>query len=68
LAETVQGLEKLRQAGKIRHFGVSNFDRKDMEELWTLREGPATATNQVLYNLARRGVELDLLPWLRDQH
>ncbi|MFC0698633.1 aldo/keto reductase [Paraburkholderia humisilvae] len=64
LEETVAGFEALRQAGKIRHWGVSNFDVDDMEELAAVPHGDACATNQVLYNVARRGPEFDLLPWL----
>jgi diketogulonate reductase-like aldo/keto reductase len=63
LAETVEGFETLRRAGKIRRWGVSNFDRADMEELLGLPGGDACVTNQVLYNLARRGPEFDLMPW-----
>jgi diketogulonate reductase-like aldo/keto reductase len=63
LAETVEGFEALRRTGKIRHWGVSNFDRADMEELFAIRAGEACATNQVLYNVSRRGPEFDLLPW-----
>jgi diketogulonate reductase-like aldo/keto reductase len=65
LEETLAGFEALIAAGKIRHWGVSNFDVDDMEELVDLRGGDAVATNQVLYNLSRRGVEHDLLPWAR---
>ena len=64
LEEMVEGFEALRQAGKIRHWGVSNFDTDDMEELMTVPGGDACATNQILYNVARRGPEYDLLPWL----
>jgi diketogulonate reductase-like aldo/keto reductase len=67
LSETLEALQGLKQAGKIREFGVSNFDVDDMEEAFALKEGGAIATNQVLYNLSRRGVEWDLLPWCR-QH
>jgi diketogulonate reductase-like aldo/keto reductase len=67
LAETVAAMETLVQAGKIRHWGVSNFDTDDMEELWALGGGKAAAANQVLYNLARRGIEWDLLPWCRER-
>ena len=67
LAETLEAFEQLLRAGKIRHYGVSNLDLADMEEVWTLEGGQAIATNQLLYNLTRRGIELDLLPWLR-QH
>jgi diketogulonate reductase-like aldo/keto reductase len=62
LAETVEAFERLREAGKIRHWGVSNLDVDDMEEL-VAAGGGACAANQVLYNLTRRGVEFDLLPW-----
>lgn len=63
LAETVAGMEALRAKGMIRHWGVSNFDVEDMEELWAAG-GEACATNQILYNLSRRGPEFDLLPWM----
>jgi diketogulonate reductase-like aldo/keto reductase len=66
LAETVEAFVRLQQAGKIRHYGVSNLDLADMRELWSVQRGTAVATNQVLYNLARRGIEWDLLPWLRE--
>lgn len=64
-AETLAGFQELTSAGKIRHFGVSNFDVGDLEEWWQTPGGNATASNQVLYNLARRGVERDLMPWCR---
>jgi len=63
--ETLAGFAALLQAGKIRSHGVSNFDTGDMERWWKLKGGNAAATDQVLYNLARRGVEWDLLPWCR---
>ena len=62
LEETLGAFEALVAAGKIRHWGVSNFDPGDMAELLELAGGPAIATNQVLYNIARRGIEWDLLP------
>jgi diketogulonate reductase-like aldo/keto reductase len=65
LAETVEAFEALRQAGKIRHWGVSNLDLADVQELWSLPDGRAAQTDQLLYNLARRGIEWDLLPRLR---
>ena len=65
LAETVEAFEALQQAGKIRHWGVSNVDLELMEELQGVPGGPAVQTDQVLYNLSRRGIEWDLLPWLR---
>ncbi len=66
LEETVEGFDQLLRAGKIRHWGVSNFDLDDIEELVSLPGGRSVATNQVLYNLARRGIEWNLLPWCRD--
>lgn len=65
LAETVEAFEALKKAGKIRHWGVSNFDAEDMEDLAGLPDGGNVQTNQVLYNLVRRGVEFDLAPWSR---
>jgi diketogulonate reductase-like aldo/keto reductase len=63
LAETVRGFEQLRQRGLIRHWGVSNFDLGDLQELMAVPDGEACASNQVWYSLGRRGVEFDLLPW-----
>jgi len=65
LKETVAAFVELRRQGKIRHWGVSNFDPKDMDELWALPEGTDCASNQVLYHLGQRGIEFDLLPALR---
>ncbi len=65
LAETVAGFEALQRAGKIRHWGVSNLDVDDLEALAAVPGGGACATDQVLYNLRRRGIELDLLPRCR---
>jgi diketogulonate reductase-like aldo/keto reductase len=65
LDETLSGFEALLEAGAIRYWGVSNFDVGDMEELFALPGGEACATNQVLYNLRRRGIESGLLPWCR---
>lgn len=62
LAETVAGFERLRAAGKIVHWGVSNFDTEDMQELFALAEGKRCAANQVLYNLGERGIEYALRP------
>lgn len=67
LAETLQAFMRLKQAGKIRHYGVSNLDLGDMRELWKLPGGDDVATNQLLYNLTRRGIEWDLLSWLRQR-
>jgi diketogulonate reductase-like aldo/keto reductase len=66
LAETVEAFEKLREAGDIRYWGVSNFDTDDMRELARLKHGGACATDQVLYNPDTRGIEFDLLPWCRE--
>jgi diketogulonate reductase-like aldo/keto reductase len=65
LAETVQAFEHLQRQGKIRRWGVSNLDMDDMEELFSISGGEACVTDQVLYNLTRRGIEWDLLPWCR---
>lgn len=67
LADTVAGFERLRAAGKIRRWGVSNFDTADMRELLSLPEGRHCASNQVLYNLRERGIEYSLRP-LCQQH
>jgi diketogulonate reductase-like aldo/keto reductase len=68
LEETVAGFEELRKAGKIGAWGVSNFDIDDMEELMQVPEGQNCAVNQVLYNLSRRGIEYDLLPWCQERN
>jgi diketogulonate reductase-like aldo/keto reductase len=65
LAETVDAFESLRRDGSIREWGVSNFDRADMEELFALPSGARCAANQVMYHLGCRGVEWDLLPLCR---
>ena len=67
LVETLEAFDRLRADGKIRHYGVSNFDPSDLDELWSQSLGRRSATNQVLYNLSRRGVEFDLLPRCREQ-
>jgi diketogulonate reductase-like aldo/keto reductase len=64
-AETIDAFETLRAAGKIRQWGVSNLDLGDMEEIWRLSQ--AVQTNQLLYNLSRRGIEWDLLPWQHER-
>jgi diketogulonate reductase-like aldo/keto reductase len=63
--ETLEAFDELRRGGKIRAWGVSNFDVDDMEELVTKRPDDVPATDQVLYNPMRRGIEWDLLPWCR---
>ncbi|MDB5814121.1 MAG: aldo/keto reductase [Rhodocyclales bacterium] len=65
LTETLDAFTRLQEDGKIRYFGVSNFDVNDMEELSAFPQGAEAATNQVLYNLMRRGIEWNLLPWCR---
>jgi len=67
LEETLSAFEKLQQAGKIAAWGVSNFDVADMKELTAVTGGKAVATNQILYNLIRRGPEFDLMPWCAGQ-
>ena len=67
LAETMEAFMALQQAGKIHHYGVSNLDLAGMQELFSVPGGHAVATNQLLYNLARRGIEWELLPWLRER-
>ena len=61
--ETVAGMLDLQQSGKIRHWGVSNMDVTEMDAFFSIPEGDTCATDQILYNLSRRGVEFDLLPW-----
>ncbi|MGB8341271.1 MAG: aldo/keto reductase [Chthoniobacterales bacterium] len=63
LDETVEAFEKLREEGRIRLWGVSNFDLADLQEL----DRPDCAANQILYNLEARGIEFDLLPWCRER-
>ena len=67
LAVVVETFNALAKAGKIRHWGVSNFDVADLQELNGLSGGEKVATNQVLYNVSRRGIEYDLLPQARDR-
>ncbi len=65
LSHTLEAFAELQRGGKIRHWGVSNFDTDDMEELMALPGGNRCATNQVLYNLKRRRIEYDLVPFCR---
>ena len=67
LGETVEAFERLRVDGKIVRWGVSNFDTSDMRELMKLSDGSRCATNQVLYHLGERGIEWELLPWMRER-
>jgi diketogulonate reductase-like aldo/keto reductase len=68
LKDTLAGFQVLQQDGLIKSWGVSNFGVDDFEELFALPGGDAVATDQVLYNLARRGIEADLLLWSRSRH
>ena len=67
-AETFEAFTELQQSGKIRHYGVSNLDHNEMKELWAVTGGRSIQTNQLLYNLSRRNIEWDLLPWLLQHH
>jgi len=67
LTETVEAFEQLKRDGKIRHWGVSNLDADEMEDLAALPTGDRCQTDQVLYNLTRRGPDFDLLPWCRQR-
>ncbi len=68
LAETLEAFQTLQKTGKIRSYGVSNFDTDDMKKALNLKGGRDICTNQVLYNLTRRGIELNLLPWCQQQN
>jgi diketogulonate reductase-like aldo/keto reductase len=67
LSEAVSAFESLRAAGKIRAWGVSNFKVSDMEDLFRVPDGHRCATNQVLYNFGRRGIEYDLRLWCKQR-
>ena len=67
LAQTVEGFERLRTRGLIRHWGVSNFDLDELQQLMATPGGRGCSANQVWYSLGRRGIEFDLLPW-QQQH
>ena len=66
LKDTVAAFEQLRAEGRIRHWGVSNFDTADMQQLWKLPSGSHCVTNQIYYSASERGAEFDLLPWQRE--
>jgi diketogulonate reductase-like aldo/keto reductase len=67
-AETLEAFAQLQREGKIRHHGVSNLDRAEIGEWSRLPGGDKVATDQILYNLSRRGPEWDLIPWCRERH
>jgi diketogulonate reductase-like aldo/keto reductase len=66
-AETLAGFAQLKRDGKIRHHGVSNFNTDDMQEWVGLAGGETVASNQILYNLGRRGPQYELIPWCRER-
>ena len=67
LAETLAGFARLKRDGKIRHHGVSNFNTDDMQEWVGMAGGETVASNQILYNLGRRGPQYELIPWCRER-
>lgn len=68
LSEVAYCMEDLKEKGKIKNWGVSNFDVCDMEALWKVPDGSKCSINQVLYNLGSRGIEFDLLQWQRERN
>ncbi|MCC8149295.1 MAG: aldo/keto reductase [Akkermansia sp.] len=68
IEDTVASMIELQQEGKIKSWGVSNMDVAEMERFYAVPGGNSCAANQILYNLAHRGVEYDLLPWCRERH
>lgn len=68
LKEVVNGFEKLKAQGKIRAWGVSNFDVDDMNDLYQIEHGNQCATNQVFYNPTSRGIEFSLMQWCQDKN
>lgn len=68
IAETLEAFMALKETGKIRHYGVSNFDADNLQEAWDAPGGKEIAANQLLYNLVRRGIEWDTLPWMRKRN
>lgn len=65
--DTVEAMLELQKSGKIRYWGVSNMDVAEMEAFFRIPEGNTCAANEVLYNLTRRGIEFDLIPWCRQK-
>ena len=67
LAEMCSLMEEARTAGKIREWGVSNFDTADMEDLLSVKYGENCRVNQIFYNPLHRGIEFDLMPWQKEK-
>ncbi|NML18739.1 aldo/keto reductase [Azohydromonas caseinilytica] len=67
LRDTVAAFEALQSSGHVTHWGVSNFDVDEMQALWRVDGGQRCAVNQVYYSLSQRGIEFDLVPWLRER-
>jgi len=67
LEETIAGFERLQRDGKIRSWGVSNFDVADLEEVVSIAGEGSLACNQVLYHLKERAIEHAVIPWC-EQH
>lgn len=67
LDQTMEAFLELQRSGKIRSYGVSNFDRADLQELWRVPGGDGISVDQLLYNLCRRNIEIEILPWLRQR-
>ncbi|UQS86926.1 aldo/keto reductase [Nicoliella spurrieriana] len=68
LAEVVANMEAMQQSGKVKHWGVSNFDLSDMQDLWSVPGGQHVMANEDLYNIGSRGIDFDLLPWQREHN
>ncbi|MCD8178739.1 MAG: aldo/keto reductase [Tannerellaceae bacterium] len=66
--ETVEAMLQLRQEGKINEWGVSNIDVDGMEEFYAIPGGNTCTANEVVYNITRRGIEYDLIPWCREHN
>ncbi|HLQ40728.1 MAG TPA: aldo/keto reductase [Tetragenococcus sp.] len=67
VAETIEAMEKAKNAGKIKAWGVSNFDVSDLSDMYEAAQGQYCAANEVLYNLGQRGIEFDLLPYMQER-
>jgi diketogulonate reductase-like aldo/keto reductase len=65
IEETLDTFMRLKDEGKILDYGISNFDARGIQRVWSAQGGGGIVTDQVLYNLSERGIEWDLLPWCR---